>query len=72
MLLSIHMRVNSLIVISQFRSIGDEIAEDLGVIAEPEVIRRRIQPSDKVCIANAAHFPLCGMSMAVKTLYILC
>ncbi len=27
---------------------GDEIAEDLGVIAEPEVIRRRISSTDKV------------------------
>ncbi len=63
---SIHMHVHSLIIISQFRSIGDGIAEELGVIVEPEVIRRRINPSDKVCIANAAHFPLCGMSMAVK------
>ncbi len=42
---------------SQFRSIGDQIAEGLGVIAEPEVIRKRISPSDKVCIASA-HFPL--------------
>ncbi len=32
-----------------FRSIGDEIAEGLGVIAEPEVIRKRISPNDKVC-----------------------
>ncbi len=30
---------------------GDEIAEDLGVIAEPEVIRKRIRPSDKVRVA---------------------
>lgn len=29
------------------RSMGDVIAEELGVSADPEIIRRRIHPSDK-------------------------
>lgn len=29
------------------RSMGDVIAEELGVTADPEIIRRRIHPDDK-------------------------
>jgi serine/threonine protein phosphatase PrpC/CRP-like cAMP-binding protein len=32
------------------RSMGDVIAEELGVFAEPEVIRRRLQPSDRFVV----------------------